>query len=97
MAPQSSPKKTVLITGCSQGGLGDAFARAFHKQGLHVFATARNLAKVQHLKDLGIDILELEVTDVESCKRAAAVVEKANEGRGFDYLVNNSGIGMPPL
>jgi 1-acylglycerone phosphate reductase len=54
---------SVLITGCSEGGIGDALARAFHHNGLRVFATARNLAKVEHLKKLGLHILPLDVID----------------------------------
>lgn len=34
-------QKTVLITGSSEGGIGDALAKEFHKRGLQVFATAR--------------------------------------------------------
>jgi len=86
-------QKTVLITGCSEGGIGDALAKSFHKKGLRVFATARNLAKVQHLKELGLDILPLDVTDDVSIKKAVESV-KAATGGTLDILVNNSGAGM---
>lgn len=85
-------KKSVLITGCSQGGIGDALATTFHKKGLRVFATARNLAKVQHLKELGLEILLLDVTDDASIKQAVESV-KAATGGTLDVLVNNSGGG----
>lgn len=85
-------QKTVLITGCSEGGIGDALAKAFHKKGLRVFASARNTAKVQHLKDMGLEILQLDVTDEESIKRAVSTV-KAATGGYLDILVNNSGAG----
>jgi NAD(P)-dependent dehydrogenase (short-subunit alcohol dehydrogenase family) len=84
--------KTVVITGCSEGGIGDALAQAFHRHGCRVFATARNLSKVQHLKESGIEVLELDVLSEESCKEAAQVVQEATRG-ALDILVNNSGIG----
>lgn len=86
-------QKTVLITGCSEGGIGDALAKTFHAKGLRVFATARNLAKVQHLKAMGMEILPLDVIDEASIK---AIVEsvKTLTGGTLDFLVNNSGMGM---
>ncbi|PVH77427.1 putative short-chain dehydrogenase/reductase [Cadophora sp. DSE1049] len=89
-------QKTVLITGCSQGGIGDALAKAFHKRGLRVFATARNLDKIQHLKELGLEVLELDVVDDLSVKRAVAAVSAATTGH-LDFLVNNSGYSIPLL
>ncbi|KAF7947641.1 hypothetical protein EAE96_008723 [Botrytis aclada] len=91
-------QKTVLITGCSEGGIGDALAKSFHRQGLRVFATARNLAKVEHLKKLGLDILPLDATDAISIKTAVDAVHSKTGGK-LDFLVNNSGAGyaMPLL
>jgi 1-acylglycerone phosphate reductase len=85
-------QKTVLITGCSAGGIGDALAKAFHKKGLRVFATARNLAKVEELKSLGLDVIRLDVVDDESIKQAVEKVKEATGGT-LDFLVNNSGGG----
>jgi 1-acylglycerone phosphate reductase len=84
--------KTVLITGCSEGGIGDALAQVFHRKGLRVFATARNLSKIEHLKKMGLETLPLDVTDAASIK---AVVEsiKSITGGTLDILVNNSGAG----
>ena len=86
-------QKSVLITGCSEGGIGDALAQEFHKKGCKVFATARNLNTVQHLKVLGCEVCELDVTDVESIKRAVEFVEKKTGGE-LGVLVNNAGTGM---
>jgi len=85
-------RKTVLITGTSEGGIGDALAKEFHRKGLRVIATARNLAKVQHLKDLGLEIVPLDVVDPVSIQDAVKSVETLTGGK-LDILVNNSGSG----
>ena len=84
--------KSVLITGCSEGGIGDALAKEFHRKGHRVFATARNLAKVQHLKKLGLEILPLDVVNATSITQAVESVH-ALTGGTLDILVNNSGYG----
>lgn len=84
--------KTVLITGCSEGGIGDALAQVFHRKGLRVFATARDLSKVEHLKTMGVDTLPLDVTDAASIKAAVESVNSLTGGT-LDILVNNSGGG----
>jgi len=91
-------QKSVLITGTSEGGIGDSLAIAFHKKGLRVFATARNLRKVQHLKELGLEVLPLDVTDQASIIQAVESVKALTDGT-LDILVNNSGHGysMPLL
>lgn len=91
-----APKKTALITGCSKGGLGDALAREFHSKGIRVLATARNLSRIEHFKELGIETLKLDVEDSESIKAAAKAVEELTGGK-LDFLLNNSGMGkLPP-
>ncbi|KAJ8103642.1 hypothetical protein POJ06DRAFT_242516 [Lipomyces tetrasporus] len=62
----TSSKRTVLITGCSDGGMGAALAVAFHDAGLQVYATARNPAKMSHLTSLGIKTLTLDVLSESS-------------------------------
>ncbi|RDW65189.1 hypothetical protein BP5796_09881 [Coleophoma crateriformis] len=78
-------KKSVLITGCSVGGIGDALAQCFHRRKFRVFATARDLSKVEHLKEMGMDVLELDVIDTESIKRAVKHVSAAT-GNTLNYL-----------
>jgi 1-acylglycerone phosphate reductase len=90
--PSSSSNKTVLITGCSKGGLGDALAQAFHQRGLRVIATARNPAKIAHFKALGIETLPLDVLSAESIEACVASVADMTGG-SLDILVNNSGAG----
>ncbi len=60
-------KKTALITGCSDGGIGAAMAKILCEKGYHVFATLRNTSKAGTLAALSnVDILDLEVTSEES-------------------------------
>lgn len=91
--------KSVLITGCSEGGIGGALAEAFQERGLHVFATARTPSKMPNLaKRPNVTILALDVT-VQSSIAAAVEAVKAHTGGTLNYLVNNSGCGlyMPAL
>jgi 1-acylglycerone phosphate reductase len=84
-------KQSVLITGCSKGGIGDALAQEFHTRGFTVFATARNLDKIQHLKELGCDIFALDVTDEKSIHKAVEYVSEKTRGQ-LHYLINNAGL-----
>ena len=84
----SKPKRTVLITGCSEGGIGAALAVAFHDAGLRVIATARNPSKMESLKSAGIETLPLDVqseTSIQQC---------VGELSSLDILVNNAGSGL---
>ncbi|GAB7342009.1 hypothetical protein MBLNU457_g0300t1 [Dothideomycetes sp. NU457] len=82
--------QSVLITGCSLGGLGDALAQEFHKQGVHVIASARNLSKMDHLVKLGIDVVQLDTVDDNSIKAAVDKVRELTGGQ-LEILVNNAG------
>ncbi|KAI1373840.1 oxidoreductase [Hypoxylon crocopeplum] len=87
----TQPKKTVLITGCSAGGIGHALAREFQARGLHVFATTRSVSKMASLEPLAdVTLLPLDVTSAESLAAAVAAVSKETGGT-LDYLINNSG------
>lgn len=88
------PLDSVLITGCSEGGLGSGLALAFQKRGLHVFATARDISKLSYLSDLpNVTILSLDVTSSSSIATAVKIVQSTNDGK-LKHLVNNSGVGM---
>lgn len=87
-----SAQKSVLITGCSGGGIGSALAEEFHRNKWLVCATARDLSKIEHLRQLGCEIIMLDVTKPETIAAAAAIVETKTGGR-LDMLVNNAGLG----
>ncbi|KAJ5300592.1 sugar kinase [Penicillium atrosanguineum] len=86
-------RKSVLITGCSPGGIGNSLAREFHQSNLRVLATARDAANIADLAELGIETLSLVVDDLESVKACFADVETRLGDKGLDYLwpkyVNN--------
>ncbi|KIV81457.1 hypothetical protein, variant [Exophiala sideris] len=83
--------KTVLITGCSAGGIGHALAVEFQRRGLTVFATARSTSKMSTLEKLpNMTLLPLDVTSPTSIAAAVDRV-KAQTGGKLDYLINNSG------
>ncbi|KAM0253111.1 hypothetical protein ACHAQJ_007387 [Trichoderma viride] len=83
----SMRKRSVLITGCSDGGLGAELAIAFHEAGLDVYATARDLAKMTQLASLSIKTLELDVQSASSIESCVAKISS------LDILVNNAGGG----
>ncbi|XDG10124.1 hypothetical protein ABKA04_009739 [Annulohypoxylon sp. FPYF3050] len=85
------PPKSVLITGCSDGGIGAALAAEFQAQGCQVFATARNVNKMESLSKLGVQTLELDVNSDASIAAAVAAVKKDADGK-LDILINNAGI-----
>ncbi|KAJ5895419.1 hypothetical protein N7495_007110 [Penicillium taxi] len=84
-------RKSVLITGCSPGGIGNSIAREFHQNGLRVLATARDAAHITDLAELGIETLSLVVDDLDSVKACFAEAETRLGDKGLDYLVNNAG------
>ena len=82
-----SNQQSVLITGCSDGGLGAALAIAFHKAGLKVYATSRNTDKMKGLTAQGIQTMALDVLSDESIATCVKNVPS------LDILVNNAGMG----
>lgn len=90
-------KRNVIITGTSTG-VGFESAILFAKQNFKVYATMRNLKKADALQErittenLDIEILELDVTDTRSIKKAVETVV-AKDGQ-IDLLINNAGAGF---
>lgn len=86
-------KRTVLITGCSDGSLGSALALALHERGGHrVIATARDTGRMAKLAERGIETLELDVTTDDSIKSLVEKLSSFTSGR-LDMLINSIGGG----
>lgn len=86
--------KTILITGCSRGGIGYAAAHTLRERGHRVFATAREQKDVEALIGEGFEAYRLDVTDYGTMETSlAAILEKT--GGTLDALFNNAGYGQP--
>uniref|UniRef100_A0A7N1A682 Ketoreductase domain-containing protein n=1 Tax=Kalanchoe fedtschenkoi TaxID=63787 RepID=A0A7N1A682_KALFE len=84
-------KQVVLITGCSEGGIGHALAKEFAANKCLVVATSRKRATMADLEhDSRFELQELDVRSDESVKRVVkSVVERFGK---VDVLVNNAGV-----
>lgn len=88
----------VLITGCSSG-IGYETALKFARSGHKTFASVRNaksdgakkLKQIQQIENIYLEILQIDVTDVDSIKAGIKIIKKKS-GR-IDVLVNNAGFG----
>ncbi|MDE9538183.1 SDR family oxidoreductase [Xenorhabdus bovienii] len=85
-------QKAVLITGCSSG-IGLVAAKILHQRGYRVFAACRKPADLAHMRELGLEPIELDLDDKESVERAAEQVIRLTHGRLFG-LFNNGGFGV---
>ena len=87
--------KRFLITGATSG-IGLAAATELARRNAHVVITARSAEKAREaLKKIGpglVDYILLDLTDLESVKRAAARVD-----RPFDVVVLNAGVMATPF
>lgn len=82
--------KTVLITGCTPGGIGHALALEFHHRGHNVLATARDPSTLTSLSALGIHTLPLEATSDSSIQTLFQTVSDLTRGK-LNILINNAG------
>ena len=91
---QHSPR-FVVITGASTG-IGAACAVGCARRGITVFAGLRDVLAGGALltKEAHIVPMQLDVTDGESIKRAAAMVRQQVGEAGVAGLVNNAGIAI---
>ncbi|KAI1379224.1 short chain dehydrogenase [Hypoxylon crocopeplum] len=94
-----SQTKTVLITGCSPGSIGEALAKEFLlHDNFSVCVTSLPGEKLPELEKLGATCFPVDVTSTESVKTLRdAVVESL--GDDLDVLINCAGMNyvMPAL
>jgi NAD(P)-dependent dehydrogenase (short-subunit alcohol dehydrogenase family) len=79
--------RVVLITGANRG-LGLEFARQYKEAGWQVIGTARKVDSATELQELGVTVVQLDVTDANSVARMATDLD----GRPIDLLINNAGV-----
>jgi len=91
----ATSRKTVLITGCSAGGIGGGLAEVFLEKGYFVFAGLRTPSKASPIlsQSKNVKIVILDVLSSDSIAAAAELVSKETGGK-LDVLVNNSGGGI---
>lgn len=95
MTDRKDRRPTVLITGCSYGGLGFALSQAFTNAGYRVFATARDPTKTATLNESdGCEVLSLDVTSKESIDACVTKFRSEISDKGLNILVNNAGVGL---
>ncbi|KAI0174348.1 hypothetical protein BJ166DRAFT_511922 [Pestalotiopsis sp. NC0098] len=90
--------KFALVTGCGQGGIGEALVTQYTKHGVHAIATVLPHESSDHLSEAGITFFILDVTDEKSVADLKLSVQKLTGGR-LDILVNCAGIAytMPAI
>jgi len=79
----------ALITGASSG-IGRDMARELSKKGYDLVLVARDLDKLQEVKNelkTNIEVVSMDISDVENCKKLH------EQYRDIDILINNAGFG----
>ena len=91
----SNNQHVALITG-GTGGLGTAFARALHDDGVTVLVTrmpqedASAWLSKQEADGYKFQVYPVDVSDFDSCNALAAAIQA--DGHVVDILINNAGI-----
>ncbi len=81
--------RTVLVTGAARG-IGRATVEAFAAAGWHVFAGVREPDQLVPFGEDGVDVLQMDVTDLPTVTAAVAAAEERS-GAALDCVVNNAG------
>jgi short-subunit dehydrogenase len=88
--PATSTTKVALVTGASSGIGADAALR-LQTAGYTVYAAARRTDRMAPLKNAGVRVLSLDLTDDGSISKAVDAI--VSETGRIDVLVNNAGYG----
>ena len=83
-------QQVILITGASSG-IGFDTARMLAQQGHKVYASARRTELMEPLREFGVNILKMDLTDEATMQEGVRKVVAA-EGR-IDTLINTAGYG----
>jgi short-subunit dehydrogenase len=91
------PRRVALVTGSSTG-IGFETSLDLARNGIHTFATMRDLQKSDTIKKIAdeeglpLEIIRMDVDHDSSVRET--VLEIINNKRGIDILVNNAGYGL---
>ena len=82
-------KKTVIVTGASQG-IGKAVVQTFLDRGYNVVATSRSVSEAGFTSSSRLALVDGDISQAETAEKVAqAAVEKFGS---IDHVVNNAGI-----
>ena len=86
--------RTAFITGASSG-LGEAFTRMLLEEGVKVWGTSRDSAKLQALRDQYPQLFSVVCLELNQAEEAVNQFRKAEkEAGGFDLVIQNAGYGL---
>ena len=86
--------RTAFITGASSG-LGEAFTRMLLEEGVKVWGTSRDGAKLQALRDQYPQLFSVVCLELNQAEEAVNQFRKAEkEAGGFDLVIQNAGYGL---
>lgn len=86
-------QQTILITGCSHGGIGYATAMHLKDLGHRVFASARQQKDVDNLIAEGFETYLIDITNYEYIDNALKDILDKTDGT-LDVVFNNAGYGQ---
>jgi len=82
--------KVALVTGASSG-IGKETAKLLVQKGYTVYGAARRIEKMAELKEAGVKLIAMDVTNDDSMVKGIAEILKTE--KRIDVLINNAGYG----